>query len=246
MTAFSVADAAARLIEARRTRRPIALPEAGPTSTDEAFAVQDAVAASLGPAAAWKVGRGGTAAPIAASLVRPSPCIWPAAELLRIGIEAEIAFRIGRDLGFGPTPPGEDEIRSAIASIHPAVEIVDSRFDIWPVPDRFWALADNQSNGGFVYGPDGNVWDGSPLGSADATVTVDGEPIFSERGTNPGGEPFPLLVWLVGHLAGRGSGLPAGSFVTTGSLCGILWVEPGAEVVANVGDVGRVELRLPR
>lgn len=245
MTAFSIPDAAARLVAARRTRRPITMPEVGPAYAEEAFAVQDAVAAALGPVAAWKVGRGGTAAPIAASLVRPSPCAWPAGEFMRIGIEAEIAFRIGRDLGFGPTPPGEDEIRSAIAAIHPAIEIVDSRFDAWPVADPLWALADNQSNGGFVYTTEGRSWDGSALGQAEVTVAVDGMPAFSGTGTNPGGEPFPLLVWLVGHLAGRGGGLAAGTFVTTGSFCGILWVEPGAEVVAEIAGLGRVELRLP-
>lgn len=245
MTTFSVPDTAALLLEARRARRPVAIPQPGPASPAEAFAVQDAVAASLGPAAAWKVGKGGTAAPIAASLVRPSPCTWPAGEFLRIGIEAEIALRIGRDLGFGPIPPGEDEIRSAIAAIHPAIEIVDSRFDTWPVPNPLWALADNQNNGGFVYGTEGRPWDGAPLASAEVTVTVDGRPIFSEQGSNPAGEPFPLLVWLVAHLAGRGERLPAGSLVTTGSLCGILWVEAGAEVVAEIAGLGRVELRLP-
>ncbi len=245
---FSVEAAAAALLAARRTRVAIPLPERGPAGPDEAFAVQARVASSLGPAAAWKVGGPGktgpyTAAPIAASLVRPSPCIWPAGEFLRRGIEVEIAFRIGRDLPAGE-PPAADAVRAAIGSVHAAIEIADSRFDTWPVPDPLWALADNQSNGGFVYEPEGRPWAGEPLGRAAVTLTVDGETAFSGEGVNLAGDPFALLVRLAAHAARHG-GLAAGTFVTTGSLTGMLFVQPGAEVVAEVAGFGRVALRLP-
>jgi len=244
VTSFSAPNAAAALLEARRSRTPIPLASPGPASQAEAFAVQDAVAAGLGPAAAWKVGGGGTAAPIAATLVRPSPCCWPAAEFLRIGIEAEIAFRIGRDLP-GPDAPGPDQVRDAIASIHAAIEIVDSRFDTWPVPDPLWALADNQNNGGFVYEPTGRPWRGVPLERAHVTLSVDGCDVVAGEGRNPGGDPFRLLVWLAGHLAGRAGGLKAGTFVTTGSLTGITFVDPGAAVAVDIAGIGRVELTVP-
>ena len=244
---FSVDRAAAALLEARRTRRPIAVAPEGPADVAQAFAVQEMVARSLGPAAAWKVGTSGpgqphTRAPLAVPLVRPSPCHWPASEFLRIGIEVEIAFRIGRHLS-SPSPDAE-EIRTAIDAIHAVIEIVDSRFDTWPVPDPLWALADNQNNGGLVYAPQGRNWDGRDLSSAEVELTIDGASAFSGRGTNPAGDPFALLVWLAGHLADRG-GLPAGTLVTTGSLTGILFVEPGASVAAEVDGVGRVEVTFP-
>ena len=244
---FSANRAAAALLEARRTRQPIAVAPDGPADAAQAFAVQDVVARALGPAAAWKVGTAGpgkphTRAPIAVPLVRPSPCRWPAGEFLRIGIEVEIAFRIGRHLA-SPSPDPQ-EVRAAIDAIHAVIEIVDSRFDTWPVPDPLWALADNQNNGGLVYAPQGRTWEGGDLSSADVQLTVDGASAFSGRGTNPAGDPFGLLVWLAGHLADRG-GLPAGTLVTTGSLTGILFVESGASVVADIDGIGRVEATFP-
>lgn len=248
MSEFSVQDAAARLVAARRARRPIALPSPGPASAEEAFAVQDAVAASLGPAGAWKVGRGGepaphTSAPIAAWLCRASPGVYGASDFLRIGIEVEIAFRLGRDLGTDGRAPAEEEVRAAVASIHPAIEIVDSRFDTWPVPDPLWALADNQSNGGFVYAVRGRPWDGASLAEAEVTLAVNGERVFAGTGRNTAGDPFALLCWLAVHASARG-GLRTGTLVTTGSLTGMAFVEPGAEVAAEIAGIGRVEVSL--
>lgn len=245
MSDFDIDKAAADLLAARRDRRPISVRSPGPASFDEAFRVQDAVARTLGPTGAWKVGRAPTgeltAAPIAVPLVRPSPCTWPASDLLRIGIEAEIAFRLGRQLRGGES---ENEIREAIAAVHAVIEVVDSRFDTWPVPDPLWALADNQNNGGLVYDPAGTAWSGQSLERAQVDITVGGGSIFSQEGANPGGDPFALLVALVAHTAGRG-GLKAGDLVTTGSLNGIAFVEPGASVAVAVAGIGRVSLDLP-
>ncbi|MDB5591831.1 fumarylacetoacetate hydrolase family protein [Enterovirga sp.] len=249
MSAFSIPKAAAALLEARRFRSAIALPGSGPSSAAEAFAVQDAVAASLGPAGAWKVGTGGeaapfTAAPIAAWLCRASPGVFGAGDFLRVGVEAEIAFRLGRDLGVDGHAPAEDEVRAAVVSLHAALEIVDSRFDTWPVPDPLWALADNQNNGGFVYTVPGVTWDGASLAEREATLVVNGDTVFSGLGRNPGGDPWALLQWLAGHAVARG-GLRAGTLVTTGSLTGLVFVQPGAEVVAEIAGIGRVEVSLP-
>ena len=246
MTSFSVEAAAVALLEARRSRHPVSPSTPGPGSLQEAFAVQDRVGRDLGAPGAWKVGGGGTCAPIAGPLVRPSPCRWPAGDFLKIGIEAEIAFLIGRDIPAGIAPPGRDVVRDAVASLHAAIEIVDSRFDVWPVPHPLWALADNQNNGGLVYETSGRPWrEEEALGRAEVTVTVDGEPRFAGTGVNPGGDPFALLVWLADHLAARSGGLKAGTIVTTGSLTGIIFVEPGADVVASIAGLGEVRLQVP-
>lgn len=244
---FSIDAAASALLAARRERRPIPADGPGPADAAAAFAVQDKVAESLGPTGAWKVGRsspGGsfTAAPIAASLVRPSPCRWPAGELLRIGIEVEVAFRIGRDL---PAAADPDTVRAAIASVHAAIEVVDSRFDTWPVRNPLWALADNQNSGGLVYDPGGRPFAADDLfGRAELSLACDGRTLFSGEGRNAGGNPFEFLLWLAGHVAARG-GLPAGTLVTSGTLSGIDFVQPGARVRAEIAGLGRVEVAFP-
>lgn len=245
MAAFSPKKAAATLLKARRERGAIPLPSPGPADMKQAFAVQDAVAAALGPVAAWKVGRGGNAAPFATDHLRVSPCRWPAGEFFRSAVELEVAFLLDRDVGQGGHAPSEDELRGAIRSVHAAIEIADSRFDTWPVPDKLWALADHQSAGGLVVEPKGVPWVGAPLERARVSLLIDGKPAFEGEGTNPGGEPFPLLQQLAAHCAARG-GIAAGTYVTTGSLTGMIFVEPGVEVAGEIEGVGRVELALTR
>lgn len=242
MAAFSVEAAAEALLGARRSGKAIAIPSVGPTDMADAFAVQDRVAAGLGRSAGWKVGRGGTAAPFAADHLRLSPCRWPAAKFLRPAIEVEIAFLIGRDIGHHGTP-STDELRASIRSVHAAIEIADSRFDTWPVPDKLWALADHQSGGGLVVDPAGVPWTGAQLERAQISLVINGETAFEGEGANPGGEPFDLLGQFAAQCAARG-GLTEGTYVTTGSLSGMIFVEPGATIEAEVAGVGRVSLEL--
>ena len=100
---FDAQRAADLLIAARRDFRQAALPAPAPADTTEAYAVQKIVAAACGPAAGWKVGAKSTnetpnTSPLFRPIVRQSPCHWPANELHMIGIEAELAFRLGRGL----------------------------------------------------------------------------------------------------------------------------------------------------
>lgn len=243
MGAFSVADAAAALLGARRAGRPIPVPASGPADMDDAFAVQMVVAEALGPVAAWKVGRGGNAAPFSAGHTRLSPCRWAAVDFLRPFVEVEIAFLIASDLGRDGVAPSEDALRAAIGSVHAAIEIADSRFDTWPVPDRLWALADHQSAGGLVLDPNGAAWTGASLERARVELVIDGKPAFVGEGTNPGGEPFGLLAGLAAHCA-RSGGIRAGTYVTTGSLSGMIPVVPGARIAARIEGIGGIDLEL--
>ena len=246
---FSPDRFADALVEARRTRRLLSIETPGPADAEAAFAIQDRVLAAWGPIGGWKVGRAGSGAPITAaplytSLVRASPCVWPATEFNRIGIEVEIAVRLGRALN--TTAPDPDEVRAAIGSLHAAIEIVDTRFAAWPVPSPLSALADNQSNGGFVYDPAGVPYSGQDLASADITLDVDGRVEMAELRQNPAGDVLQTLAWLVGHLATRQGGVAAGTLVTLGSFNGILFVTPGSSVRAGIAGVGHVAVTFPR
>jgi 2-keto-4-pentenoate hydratase len=157
---------AAMLLAARRDGQPIAdLPaELVPATAAEAYAVQDRVTSALGPIAGWKVGAGSppatpNCAPLLADLVAPSPARWPAARFRRRGVEAELAFRFAIALKPRARPYGEDEVWDAVASLHPAIEVVESRFALFPAFDPLALLADHQSNGAFCYGAaaDGDI-----------------------------------------------------------------------------------------
>lgn len=249
----AVERAAALLVEARRGRRTVPeIPAAfRPASLEEAYAVQDAVSRALGPVGGWKVGASSPAAeprraPLLASRLHEGPATLPAAEFRRIGIEAELALRVGRDLPARPAPYTREEALAAFDTLHPAIEIVDSRFADREATDDLSLIADNQSNGAFVYGPAVPDWRGRDLGAQPVRLLIDGAVAVERVGGNTAGDPLRGVVWLANHLAERGQPLRAGQLVTTGSTTGLLWVSPGAAIEAEFPGLGAVRVAIGR
>lgn len=242
-------QAAGLLIEARRSGKGLTeLPAAcRPRSAEEAYAIQDLVAERLGPARGWKTG---APTPEAEPAYAPiftiveSPSRFPASAQRLFGIEAELAFRIGRDLPPRAEPYGREVVVAAIASMHPAVELVDSRFADWQRVDAFSKLADNQSNGALVLGAAVAGWQAVDRVRPPIAVTIDGAVAARSTG-NSGGDPLRLLTALANHCARRTGGVREGALVTTGSITGVVFARPGAEVVADFGPLGTVRLSFP-
>ena len=246
MTPEKAAAAAAILLKARQTSTPIDdLPGAcRPSSTEEAYAVQRAVARQLGAVGGWKVGAPGAdadiaCAPIFASLVVPSPARFPSHGLRLFCIEAEIAFRFARGV---PAGGGRDAVLAAVGSVHPVIEVVESRFTDFRKADKLSVLADNISNGALVVGPAIADWQKLDLARPPVRVLFDGEEVARCRAGNTGGDPVRLLVGLVNHAAAQGLPVEAGQIVTTGSVTGMSFAKAGIQVVADYGDFGKVEV----
>lgn len=245
---FDVEQAASLLIDARKRHRQIEPFTPGPAHAEHAYAVQDAVARRLAPVAGWKVGAKGpgetpNAAPLLADLVRLTPAEWPSSSLHMIGIEAELAFRLKKDVEPRSRALPPEEVWSAVDTVHAALEIVDTRLAGWERADKMWVLADNQSNGGFIYDPQGVAVGGQAFANAGVRLLIDDRTAVDRRGGNPAGNPRWLLDWLVDHCARCRGGLRAGMLVTTGSYTGMLFVEPGASVKAIFDGIGSVQVR---
>lgn len=246
----AIERAAELLIEAHRNFRQIAeRPQFGPRSRADAFAIQDRVCAALGGAGGWKTGASGPdvepiAAPLPASLIGPAPAELPASRFHAIGVEAELTFRFARPLPPRGRPYERDEVLAAIESLYPAIEVVDSRMGAWGQQDDLWKLADNQINGYFLYGASVADWRARDLEHAPVELLIDGEIAVSHaNGGNPAGDPLRVVIWLANHLAGTREGLKAGDIVTSGSCTGLVWVSPGAHVVARFPGIGEAEVR---
>jgi len=157
MTPEQVEQAAGALAAARTGQAIPGLPNSGrPQSEADSYAIQDAVVRKLGErVGGWKVGfspEGGIfCAPIYASKVHASPASLPAEGFHVIAIECEIGFRINQALSARAAPYSRDEVLAA-ASLHPTIEVVDSRYQDFRSLDRLQVLADNFSNGALVYG----------------------------------------------------------------------------------------------
>ena len=248
MTPDQIERAANALVAARKDSAIASLPaDAIPQSEADSYQIQDAVRAKLGEqVGGWKVGispvGGHFAAPIYASTVVASPASLPARGFKLIGIECEIGFRFNKALPPRLAPYTQEEVLDA-ASLHPTIEVVDSRYQDFRSLDRLLVLADNFSNGGLVYGAAVSNWDGIDLAHPPIEVTANGKPFADCTGLRAG-TPIELVLAAVQHANGRG-GIAAGTVITTGTHTGLVFTEPGVTIAADYGWLGRVEVSFP-
>ena len=234
------------LLSARRepAHRPAELPTP-PADQAEAYAIQAQVQAQLGPIGGWKVGSPNptgpfTCAPLPASHVMASPAQVPQEDCPDRGVEAEIAVRMGTDLPPRDTPYTPAEVLAAIASAHPAIELLQSRFQDVDAIDPLSALADSLSHYGLVWGAAIPGWQSIDLAAEGVRVLVDGAEIKRRTG-NPAGDMLRLVVFVANQGARWAGGLKAGQFVTTGSWTAKDFLAPGAHVCMAFDHCGTVE-----
>jgi 2-keto-4-pentenoate hydratase len=242
-------QAANLLIEGRRTLEPMEdLPPAlRPKTLEEAYYVQDVILRELGEVGGWKVG---APSPEATPLYAPMPVEGFSAgdgtiagpRRLR-GVEAEFAFLLKNDLPPRANPYSREEIVDAIASCHTAIELLESGLLNPDTADRLSAIADLQTNGGFVYGEPLEDW--RDLNFADVTgeMQIDGFVRVSGGKNSAGSDLLRLVQWLANEAHSRTGGLRAGQWITTGSWTGKAFAEQGSTVVARFPRVGELRLR---
>ena len=243
----------------RDGRRMAALPDAvRPQTRAEAYAVQAALAArSPHPLFGWKIAATSVAGqrhinvdgPLAGRLLRER-AFEPGAEVpfgangMRVA-EAEFAFRMAVDL----PPRGHayrvDEVLAAVATLHPAIEIPDSRYDDCTRVGAPQLIADNACAHFFVLGPATAAdWRGMDLTEHPVTATIAKRDTRTGKGGHVLGDPRAALVWLVNELSGLGVTLRAGEVVTTGTCIVPPPIAPGDSVRADFGRLGTVAVRM--
>lgn len=226
-----------------------------PGSIDEAYAIQDAVAQRRwieqgGRTHAWKTGAPNNqtapyAAPIPPSVVYEGPTELVSSHFHIIGIEAELAYRFGRDLPPKDAAYTAEEIGDAVEGVYVAIEVVDTRLKDWQQAGKLWQLADNQINGALVMGTGRSDWNVLDPLQQSVELWVNGQQFMTRQGSHPMIDPRPLVTWIINHCAGRNGGIKAGDIVTTGSWTGLEFVEPGSHVVARFAGVGEATVSFP-
>jgi 2-keto-4-pentenoate hydratase len=236
------------LLRARATGQPIDSVDFGPATVEEAYVVQDLIAASIGEIGGWKIG---AASPSDTPFFAPMPKIWmdsspatiPADRSRLRGVELEIAFLISRDLPVRDEPYSRAEIESAIASVHPAIEIIESGLrDPQTVP-QLLKWSDLQVNGGFV---SGSSFSHPPVewSQSTATLRINGQTRVERIASNSAGaDLLPLVVFLANQGSRRTKGLKAGQWITTGSWTGLIFCQSGDTVEGSFTDSDTVTVR---
>ena len=244
-----------------------ALPEScRPTSRPDGYAVQAEVARLSGqPSVGWKIAATSEAGqkhvnvggPMAGRLLadrvfvagtEAANSIDLRRNLLRV-VEAEFAFRMARALPprvAANGPYSVDEVMSAVASLHLAIEIPDCRMIDFLHVGAPSLIADLACASWWIVGAAVTEdWRSVDLAVHRVTAYKNDAVAAAGIGSNVLGDPRLALTWLVNELCVYGDGLLAGDYVTTGTCVAPVPCTPGDVFVMDFGVLGTIATAFP-
>lgn len=164
----------------------------------------------------------------------------PDGRLLQPRVEAEIAFRLNRDI------TGTDfqisTLMDAIQYAAPALEIVDSRIADWDI-NMVDTISDNASSGMFVLGMP--ICDVRNIDLARCSMRMEKNGVLVSEGSGAAclGNPLNALRWLALKRALSGDPLKAGDIVLSGALGPMIAANPGDSFSADIESIGSINIR---
>jgi len=261
-----VIDATARTcFEMLRTRaryRPLgAALRAAPL--DDAYRIQDALhrlmaESGRGEIAGWKIAltsktmqqMTGVDQPAAGAIfsgaVHPSPARIDLVAYHHLGVEFEVAVRLGDDLPPSGGPWTRASVAGRVAACLPAFELVEDGGADYKTLDAFTLVAQNAWNGGVVLGAPVADWRGVDLEGAVTRCWVNDQPGGQGKAGDALGHPFEAVAWLANLLNRRGRLLDRGLVVMTGSSITTRFPAPGDRVRFAIEGLGEVALEATR
>ena len=253
-------DFAKAIAERHRNRERFTLEAPAGRTGDMAFGyeVQDRLLPLLGgsaaPPAGYKIGLTtprmqqmcGIDEPIAgvilAGRVQASPARVAVKDFVRLGIESELALRIGWAFPEGDAPP--EQVLDHVDAICAAFELVDDSHADYGRLAAATLVADNAWNAGLVTGPPISARGIASLRDLTGVLFCDGEPVDAGSSSDVLGDPANALSWVVRHLALRGRALVPGQWVSTGSIVPTRFVVPRQTYRFELAGLPPVELAL--
>jgi 2-keto-4-pentenoate hydratase len=261
----NIRTAATFLAQARRQHQVVdELPtECRPKSVPDAYTVQEALHSELiaqghGTISGYKIGC--TTPVMQAYLNIPHPCAGgifsstvyrsgatiSRSEFVRIGLECEIAVRLGQDLSPQKGPFTVDNIAEAITAAMAAIELVDDRYRDSGTIGTPTLIADDFFGAGCVLGDEVAHVSPHTLLTSTATLRVDGQEVGSGQASAIMGNPLAALAWLANHQAERGTFLKTDDIVLLGSLVQVHWLGASEHAITIVNSaLGTVTAHFP-
>ncbi|HEX3953534.1 MAG TPA: fumarylacetoacetate hydrolase family protein [Stellaceae bacterium] len=260
MTALEPEQKAERIAALFRERAQIdVLPDAlMPADLDEAYAIRAAfekigIARGRGDVAGFKIG---LTTPIMQKLCGvDEPCYGAIftgevhhrrAELAtgnycRLGIETEIAVRLGEDLPQG-SGGNMERVAAAVESCMASIELLEDLRHDYKRLSAAAMVAGNVWNAGIVLGAPVADWRKLDLAKVAARLTINGREIGRGVGGDVMGNPLNALAWLADKRAAEGTPLQRGVVVMTGSMVPIQFPARGDHAIVEVEGLGIAEL----
>jgi len=229
-----------------------------PSDRNQAYAIQAQVADLSGqPVFGWKIAATseagqkhiGVDGPLAGRLlsnrVMDSGSQLPLGQNLMKVAEAEFAFRMRESLPPRTDAYSMEQVFDAVATLHPAIEIPDSRYSDFVNVGAAQLIADNACACWFVLGPPTTVdWRKQDLASHEVTLWRNDTLAANGCGANVLGDPRIALTWIANELRSRNIGLRAGEVVTTGTCVLPQAIAPGDSIRAEFGEFGSVVVQI--
>jgi len=179
-----------------------------------------------------------------APLIKKSPVTVEHARQCSPIPEVEYQALLGADLPPRDKPYGISEVKEAVASLHPGVELAECRFvhdaAFPPLPA---ILADGAGSGTIAYGPPIENWRDRDISGQEVVLTCNGT--LRRKGTAAIALDHPIVpvTWLANELSRAGIGLKAGQMISTGTVTGMLRPKAGETFVADFGPFGSVTVK---
>jgi 2-keto-4-pentenoate hydratase len=253
MTNEAVTRAAANIARARLNAVKFdALPvDCRPSDENAGYAIQDALHAQLAkPVTGYKIGC--TTKVMQEFLNIDQPCAGQILEadchdgpadlahnaFRRVGVECEIAVRLGTDLPSRNRPYDREAVAPAVESCMAAIEIVDDRYVDYTKLDAPTLIADDFFGAGCVLGDPLSDWRHFDLAAVAGRMHINGHEVGQGVGAHVMGHPLEALAWLANTLARRGRSLAAGEIVLTGSIVETHWLAVGDRVEVSIDGIG--------
>ena len=227
-----------------------------PATRAEAYAIQAEVAKLSGQdIIGWKIAATSKAGQQHIRVDGPIAGCLLAARALEAGVriplagnnmkvaEAEFAFRLARDLPGRDGAYGVAEVLDAVGSLHPAIEVPDSRYEDFTRVGAAQLIADVACACWVVIGPAIRVdWRARDLVQHGVAAYRNGALAGQGSGANVLGDPRAALAWIANELCSYGAGLRAGEVVITGTCLTPVPVAAGDEVKVDFGEFGTLEV----
>jgi 2-keto-4-pentenoate hydratase len=161
----------------------------------------------------------------------------------RLGIETEIALRLGEDLPLGGTSRSwRDRVAGAVESCMAAIELLDDLHHDYKRLSAVAMVAGNVWNAGIVIGAPVSDWRRLDLAQLTARLSINGREIGHGKGGDVMDNPLNALAWLAEARATAGTPLTRGAIVMTGSMVPIQFPSAGDRASVEVEGLGTAEL----
>ena len=179
---------------------------------------------------------------IAANRIYPSGVILEANRYAHLGLEFEIAVKLGRDFPFRPFAYTEQEVGLGVVAVAPGVELVDDRHCDYATLEALSLIADNSWNAGVVIGD----WKEPPkdLASVEGVVMLEGQELGRGFGRDALGHPYTPLAWLANFRAGTDRPLRKDDIVMTGSLVRTNFPSQACNYHYDLAGLGQVHVEV--